>query len=182
MKLLRHAILALGLSLSASSALAQSETTAAAESSKPQLSDKEKLERSAEYLSQMREALKVVLTKLEEARNSKDVMKLNCVNEKLTNIKGLMRISEQADIALQEAVAKQEQQGAEHEFDKLSIARQKVEQLRAEAEQCVGLLAFEPGETEVIVEEPEDLPEIDPTLTPDPLPNVRRPPPASPTS
>ncbi|MFN7134517.1 MAG: hypothetical protein ACK4N5_20735, partial [Myxococcales bacterium] len=74
------------------------------------LSDKEKLSRSTEYLAQMRQGLKIVLGKLEEARDSKDVVKLNCVNEKLTNIKGLLRISEQADVSLQEAVAKKEEQ------------------------------------------------------------------------
>lgn len=144
------------------------------------LSDKEKLARSTEHLRVMRQGLKIVLGKLEEARDSKDVVKLNCVNEKLTNIKGLLRISEQADVALQEAVAKREEQAAEHEFTKINIARSKVEQLRAEAEQCVGLLAFEVGETTVEVEEPEDLPATDPTLTPEQPPVVSRPPPMSP--
>jgi hypothetical protein len=69
-----------------------------------------------------------------------------------------LRISEQADVSLQEAVAKKESQTAEHEFTKVTIARAKVEQLKAEAEQCVGMLAFETGPTEVIVEVPPDLP------------------------
>ena len=144
--------------------------------------DPEKLQRSTEYLNAMRAALKVVLGKLEEARASKDVVKLNCVNEKLTNVKGLLRISEQADISLQEAIAKKESQTAEHEYTKVTIARAKVEQLKAEAEQCVGLLAFETGPTEVIVEVPADLPQVDPTINPPPPPPVNRPPPASPTS
>lgn len=144
--------------------------------------DHEKLEKSNEFLTQMRAGLKAVLGKLEEARASKDVVKLNCVNEKLTNIKGLLRISEQADISLQEAVAKKESQTAEHEFTKVTIARAKVEQLKAEAEQCVGMLAFETGPTEVIVEVPPDLPQADPTVNPPPPPPVNRPPPASPTS
>jgi hypothetical protein len=144
--------------------------------------DSEKLQRSSEYLVQMRQALKDVLKKLEEARASKDVVKLNCVNEKLTNIKGLLRISEQADISLQEAVAKKEEQGAEHEFTKVTIARQKIEQLKAESEQCVGQLAFETGPTEVIVEYPTDLPGGDTTKNPPPPPVVNRPPPASPAS
>lgn len=145
------------------------------------VSDAEKMARSQDYLGQMRVALKGVLGKLEEARSSKDVVKLNCVNEKLTNMKGLLRISEQADISLQEAVAKREEQAAEHEFSKMTIARQKVDQLRAEAEQCVGMLAFETGPTEVVVEEPQNLPQLDPTQSHPPPPVVTRPPPASPT-
>lgn len=146
------------------------------------LSAQEMLKSSSEYLAQMRGALKLVLGKLEEARASKDVVKLNCVNEKLTNIKGLLRISEQADVSLQEAIAKREEQQAAHEYAKVTIARQKIDQLKAEAEQCVGMLAFETGETRVTVEEPQDLPQLDPTQTVPPPPVVSRPPPASPTS
>ena len=47
-----------------------------------------------------------VLKSLEEARSEKDVLKLNCVNEKLTQIKGLLRVVQQSDVSLQEAVAK----------------------------------------------------------------------------
>jgi hypothetical protein len=149
---------------------------------KDAISDSDKLQRSSEFLTQMRAGLKAVLGKLEEARSSKDVVKLNCVNEKLTNIKGLLRISEQADISLQEAVAKKESESAEHEYTKVLIARQKIDQLKAEAEQCVGMLAFETGPTEVTVEIPSDLPQADPSQTTPPSPVVSRPPPASPTS
>ena len=142
--------------------------------------DPDKLQSSTKYLTQMRQGLKLVLSKLEEARSGKDVVKLNCVNEKLTNIKGLLRISEQADISLQEAVARREEQTAQHEFAKVTIARQKVEQLKAEAEQCVGMLAFETGPTEVTVEVPTDLPQADPTLAPPPSPVASRAPAASP--
>ena len=54
----------------------------------------------------MREILSRVLKHLEEAREERDVIKLNCVNEKLTAIKGLLKISEQADVSMQEALAR----------------------------------------------------------------------------
>ncbi len=171
----------LGASALAQAPIPDSDATPRTEKTE-KIPDEEKLQKSTEFLVQMRQGLKLVLSKLEEARASKDVVKLNCVNEKLTNIKGLLRISEQADIALQEAVAKKEEQASEHEYTKVTIARSKVEQLRAEAEQCVGMLAFETGPTEVIVEVPSDLPQIDPAVTPPPGPVVSRPPPASPTS
>ncbi len=182
LSIIAGALLVWGLLGSAWAQPADTETSAAKTEKSEKVSDQEKMERSTEYLKQMRQGLKAVLSKLEEARASKDVVKLNCVNEKLTNIKGLLRISEQADIALQEAVAKKEEQASEHEYTKVTIARSKVEQLRAEAEQCVGMLAFETGPTEVIVEVPVDLPQTDPTLNPPPGPVVTRPPPASPTS
>lgn len=145
--------------------------------------DPDKVKISAESVTKMRGALKDVLGKLEEARNSKDVVKLTCVNEKLTQIKGLLRISEQSDVALQEAVARRESQSADHEFTKVTIARSKVDQLRAEAEQCMGQLAFRADENATIeVETPDYLPKGDPSVTQN-IPRTvdSRPPPASPT-
>jgi hypothetical protein len=146
-----------------------------------QLSDQEEIAKSSEHLGAMRKLLQEVLKKLEQARDSKDVVKLNCVNEKLTQIKGLIRIAEQADIALQESIAKRETSSAQHEYTKVDIANDKVRQLRAEAEECIGLSVFEVGQTEVKVEVPEGLPSTDPTQVPVPDPVVIRPPPASPT-
>ncbi len=144
--------------------------------------DPEKLERSAKALVRMRGILKEVLGKLEEARSTKDVVKLNCVNEKLTSIKGLLRISEQSDVALQEAVAKQDATTADHEYTKVSIARVKVEQLRTETEECIGQLAFRTDENLTVeVVEPDQLPKDDFTKPPAPPSVVVRPPPASPT-
>lgn len=145
--------------------------------------DPEKLKSSSDSVAVMRTALKDVLQKLEEARNTKDVVKLTCVNEKLTQIKGLLRISEQSDVALQEAIARRETQTADHEFRKVQIARSKVDQLRAEAEQCMGQLAFRADENATIeVETPDYLPKTDPSLIVSvPRTIDARPPPASPT-
>jgi hypothetical protein len=175
--------------LAASTVLAQTTPTApnpAALPPAPQekasdVPDSQKLSRSSAAVSQMRDTLKVVLAKLEEARNTKDVVKLNCVNEKLTQVKGLLRISEQSDVALQEAVAKKDEPTADHEYTKVTIAQSKVETLRSEAEQCIGQLAFRTDENmsvEVLV--PTDLPGGDPSNPPAPLPTTISPPPASP--
>ncbi len=144
--------------------------------------DAEKLSRSTGSLADMREVLRQTLEKLEEARRTKDVVKLNCVNEKLTQIKGLLRISEQADVALQEAVSRKDAPASEHEYTKVTIAQQKVKQLRAESEECIGQLAFRTDENlSVEVEEPTNLPGGDPTKTQKPRDVNVRPPPASPT-
>jgi hypothetical protein len=125
------------------------------------LTDTEKLEKSAEYLTRMKGALKHVLTRVEEARNEKDVVKLNCVNEKLTQIKGLLKVAEQADIALHELLANKDA-GAESEYTKIGIARSKVDGLRNDAEQCIGQLAYIVDEkTTVEVQLPTGLPDVD---------------------
>jgi hypothetical protein len=143
--------------------------------------DAEKVRQSAEAVVRMRAVLADTLGKLNEARASRDVVKLNCVNEKLTQVKGLLRISEQSDVNLQEAVAKKDTAAAEHEYTKVTIASSKANQLRAEAEQCIGQLAFRTAENlQVDVTEPDYLPKGDPSVFVVPPLLVARPPPASP--
>lgn len=151
-------------------------------------SDADKLEASAEHLARMKTSLKQVLGRVEEARNEKDVVKLNCVNEKLTQIKALLKVAEQADIALHEAISNRDA-GSESEFAKIGIARTKVEGLRSESEQCIGQLAYVVDEkTTVEVQQPA-LPDGDDDAArarerrrrgpPFPPPPIVRPPPAS---
>jgi len=111
-------------------------------------SDAGKLDAAADNLNRMKASLNLVLNRAEQARNEKDVVKLNCVNEKLTQIKSLIGVAERADLALHESVASKD-----------AIARTKVDRLRSEAEQCVGQLAFNVEEhTTVEVEQPASLP------------------------
>lgn len=148
------------------------------------LSDAEKLERSAQDLEKMKAALKGVLSRVEDARNEKDVVKLNCVNEKLTQLKGLLKVAEQSDIALHEAIANKDG-GADAEFTRIGVARTKIDALRSEADQCIGQLAYVVDErTTVEVQQPEGLPEQDvtdrrPPAPPAVTPPIVRPPPAS---
>jgi hypothetical protein len=154
------------------------------------LSDAEKVRMSSESVARMRAALKQVLGRVEEARSEKDVVKLNCVNEKLTQIKGLLKVAEQSDVALNEALSAK-QPGADAEFAKVNIARGKVDGLKADAEQCIGQLAYIIDEkTTVDVSQPTNLPNLDGTarlfgagqagLVPASPPPAERPMPASP--
>jgi hypothetical protein len=121
------------------------------------ISDAEKLEKSAESITRMKAGMKAVLVRVEEARNEKDVVKLNCVNEKLTQVKGLLKVAEQSDIALHEAIANKDP-AAESEFSKIGIARTKVDALRNDADQCIGQLAYIVDEkTTVEVQQPAGL-------------------------
>lgn len=146
---------------------------------RPALGGPEMLEKADKDVASMRQVLKQVLQRLEESRAEKDVVKLNCVNEKLTQVKGLLKVAEQADISLQEAIARRDE-SAEADFAKIGMAKGKVDQLRVEAEACVGQLAYVVDEkTQVEVEVPGDLPKGDPTERGPPPPAVVRPPPAS---
>jgi hypothetical protein len=116
------------------------------------------MKKATDHVGKVKAAMKQVLGRVEEARNEKDIVKLNCVNEKLAQIKQILNVAEGAEIALQEAVAKGDA-GADAEYSKIAIARGKADQLRAEAEECIGQLAFVVDEkTSVEVQQPEDLP------------------------
>ncbi len=144
--------------------------------------DAQKLALSTRAIAKMRAGLASVMKSLDEARRSRDVVKLNCVNEKLTELKGLLRISEQADVALQEAVATRNEVGVRHEFTKLDIAGGRADTLQRESSQCIGQLAFRTDENlSVEVEEPADLFGGDPTRPAEVAPITSRAPPASPT-
>lgn len=126
-----------------------------------QESDKEKLSRSKDRLLRMQQTLGVVLKHVEVARKARDIIKLNCLGDKLTQVKALLKIAEQSYIGLQEAVARGAEDGAQHEFAKIGIARQRLDGLRAEAEQCIGQAAYFVDEkTVVTVETPEGLPDV----------------------
>lgn len=143
----RNVSVLLAAALFLTPALAQAQRTASP-------GDTDRLEAAAASIARMKAALKQVLGRAEQARNEKDVVKLNCVNEKLTQIKALIKVAEQADIALHESVAVKDNGGAA-EFSKIAIARTKVDGLRADSEQCVGQLAYMVDEkTTVEVEQP----------------------------
>jgi hypothetical protein len=119
--------------------------------------DAEKLEAAADNLSRIKAALKLVLGRAEQARSEKDVVKLNCVNEKLAQIKALLKVAEQADVALRDSLAVRKG-GGEADSSKLAIVRTKVDGLRRNAEQCIGQLAYLIDEkTTIEVEQPSNL-------------------------
>jgi hypothetical protein len=132
------------------------------------LSSEEKQTRSNTMLLEMRQALERATKILGEARSTKDVQQLNCINEKLTQIKGLLRIAEQASVKMFQAIAERADDVTNGEFTKMTVASQKVHVLRAEADQCVGEQSIYAGDTEVQVEINPDIRAGDPTATPPP--------------
>lgn len=132
-----------------------------------------------QYQQRMQEVFRRVVQLQEVARKQKDVIKLNCVNDKLLQIKQLMNISDNARTNLQEAITRGDEEGRYHEFGRVTIADQQISILGTEAENCIGEDLSFLGPTEVIVEQPEE--PDDPTRPQDPLiPEVEAPPVASP--
>lgn len=129
------------------------------------LSTEAKIERADEAIEQMKDTLKLALTRLQQSREENDILQVNCVNDKLSAIKGLLKISEQAAVNLREAVAKGDAELINHEYTKVSIAAARVENFRVEVEACVGEASQYIGRTELSVQVDEDIRETDPSET-----------------
>lgn len=162
------ALMLLG-ALTARPLLAEGAAPAAAAAPAPRAAEEklaptEREQRAHKLIEQMQGLSGQVEKLANQARSEKDIVKLNCVNEKLNQVRGLLKVSETAEADLRESNARREDEQSQHSFTKLSIAQRKVVQLRQDAEQCIGQLAFYNDEkTQVDVEIPAGLPKDDPT-------------------
>jgi hypothetical protein len=146
---------------------------------KPTLTTQEMISQSREYQQGMGQVLKRIQTLQETARKQKDIIKLNCVQDKLVQARVNVSIADQAMTSLQENVAKADEGGRTHEFTRLTIINQKVTVLGAEAENCVGEDLSFVGATRIDVDIDPNIPRDDPTQPPVPTTSITRPPAAS---
>ena len=102
-----------------------------------------------------------------DARKKKDVIKLNCINDKLLQAKQLMNIIDDATDRFSAALSTGDQSERHHHFTVVTISAEKVRIAREEAEACIGEEISYVGPSQIDVDEP-DLPD-DPT-EPDPFP------------
>ncbi len=133
-----------------------------------------------DYYKKMQEIEKRIFALQAKAKKDKDMVKLNCVGDKLTQVKGHLTVTDQSMSSLSGAINKGDDGARQHEFTRLTILYQKVVTLGTEAEQCIGEDVSYVGATTVDVEIDPSIPPNDPTQPDLPLPDVQRPPEASP--
>jgi hypothetical protein len=144
------------------------------------LSPQETMTQSKDYYKKMQETQRRVQQLQSKAKKDKDMVKLNCVNDKLTQLNGHLTVSDQAMSSLSLDIAKGDDTARQHEFTRMTILYQKVVTLGTEAEQCIGEDVSYVGATTVNVEIDPSIPPTDPTEPELPVPVVTRPPEASP--
>ncbi len=131
-------------------------------------------------LEKMRGTRKYVQGLLDQARKDKDIIKVTCLNDKLTQINVGVRTFEDRMVSLRTAVKTGDKESISHEYKILTVLDQKVDGLRMEAEACIGESEGYLGKTEVTVTTPPGEAELDPTTFEDVgLDIVERPIPAS---
>jgi hypothetical protein len=105
---------------------------------------------------------------LDEARQERDIIRVTCVNDKLTQVNANLRTVELRLTNLQDAVEAQDASRRNHEFTVIAVLGQKFVVLDREAAQCIGQDIFETGSTRVVTEIDPNNPDDDPTVLPEP--------------
>lgn len=131
-----------------------------------QMSDEARTDSVSRTITSMKKTLSLALERLSQAREGQDVIQLNCVNEKLSAINGLVKISQTASSSLKEAIAKRDAELKQHEYSKVILAGNRVEELRLEVEGCVGEMSQYTGNTEVVVATDDDVRSDSPDVEP----------------
>ena len=119
------------------------------------------LETAQNSVETMRSALTKGLDQLKDARGKKDAVQLTCVNEQVTAMKGILRVSEDALVSLQEAIAGNDTERARYEFRKVQVSKHKMDDLLQAAINCAGAEATE-SNTSVEMEVDPSLSIVDP--------------------
>ncbi len=143
------------------------------------LSPQETLTQSKEYQTKMLDTQKRIVELQDVAKKQKDIIKLNCVNDKLLQVKGHLAVNDQAMTSLNEAIAKNDDGARQHEFTRVTILYQKVTVLGTEAENCIGEDLSYVGQSRVDIEIDPSIPQVDVTDPGYPQLDTTRPPLAS---
>jgi len=131
------------------------------------LSPEEQLSQADSFVARMGVSGSTVRRLLEQARAQRDVVKTLCLNDKLNQIDVATRSAQDRRTALEQASLRKDTEVAHHEFTILTVLRQRVEQISAEANQCIGEEAGFIGETKITTTVDPNLPTEDPSGYPD---------------
>lgn len=169
-----------GLALAASFSVAAAQTEGEAAPPEPpaadltaqrdvQLTPAQMEARLNEYLPRMEQGAATVRQQLSQARSARDVVKVLCLNDKLNQIDVAIRSANDRAASLRLALSRNDVDRARHEFQVVSVLSDRVRDLVAEANQCIGEETGFIGESRIVVEIdptiPEDTTEIPPEDT-----------------
>jgi len=105
---------------------------------------------------------------LDEARQEHDIIKVTCLNDKLTQTNANLASFESRLESFKNAVNIGDKAQQDHEFSLLVVRGQKADTLAAAANACVGEEAGYLGQTKVSVEISDNITATDPTREPSP--------------
>ncbi len=146
------------------------------------LSSDEQLQEAESIVRRGAQISRRVAAMLDQSRRERDIIRVTCLDDKLTQVNANLRTSEQRVKSLRDASAANDANRRKHEYTVITVLGQKFNVLEQEANQCVGQDLFDTGATRVTTDIDPDTPNEDPSTTPEPPPPPVPfiPPPASP--
>lgn len=145
-----------------------------------QLGPQEQLAEATRISDRGEQISRRVLAMLDEARRERDIIRVTCLNDKLTQINAHRRTLENRLENLQQAVGTSDSERRNHEFTVITVIGQHFRTLEQEAGACIGQDIFETGTTRVVTDIDPGTPEEDLVITePEPPVVPFIPPPAS---
>jgi hypothetical protein len=102
------------------------------------LSPREMLSQAETYKSEVASGVTQIDQMVATAKEKRDVIKLNCLNDKLVEAKANQNVVDKAARDLEQAVAQNKVDDAAHEYSSITIVNQKMQVLLALANECVG--------------------------------------------
>ncbi len=143
---------------------AQGKGGAAAEGS---IEPREALRQGALALWAIEKAKAQVAKYLVEARQKKDVIRINCVQEKLARLNTVVEIARQTLKRLRQEAPRDETGDASRLlYEKMMLLKEQAQGLRRDAESCSGEEMSYTGATKVFFEQDKSIPREDPSDPP----------------
>lgn len=102
------------------------------------LTPKEQLSAADATVARMKNSATAIRRQLEQARREKDVVKVLCLDDKLSQSDVAVRSAEERRGALEAAASKNDSEASTHESTVLAVLAQRSSQVSAEANQCIG--------------------------------------------
>lgn len=100
------------------------------------LSPSDLLAASESHLLKLHQDTEHLLTKIKETDREKEPLKVNCLTEKLSALKGFNRIADQAYSSLKEAIARDNVQLVREQYKLLEKASQNAKKIMEESANC----------------------------------------------
>ena len=119
---------------------------------------------AATYVPQIEQGQGTVRRQLEEARAARDVVKVLCLNDKLTQLDVALRSARERYSAFMIAAERGDTERSRHEFTVLQVLRDRARELVAEAAQCIGEETGFVGDSRITVDVDPGIPDDEPDI------------------
>ncbi|MCX7807235.1 MAG: hypothetical protein N2515_01380 [Deltaproteobacteria bacterium] len=146
------------------------------------LKPEEQVAESQRLLARAQALAQRIQSMLDQARRESDIMRVTCLDDKLTQVNAHVRSLNDRVRALEEAIRIGDEARRNHEFTVIIVLSQNISTLHRASNDCIGVELFDTGSTRVVTIVDPTVPQTDPGvipfIPPDVVPYI--PPPASP--